>query len=96
MIRTVNAGNTLETLYRKNDGIEVHEMKDGFILYNPSSDTVHFMNHSAMVIWELCTGNNSVHAIGAMIDELYELDMQSGDMVRKTLEDLASLGLIIA
>ncbi|MCE5249549.1 PqqD family protein [bacterium] len=81
--------------YRQVEDIEVNTVKDGFVLYDPKSNTVHFLNHSAMIVWELCTGTSSEAEIISLFQELYTLDNSPADMVKNILEDMTQKGLIV-
>lgn len=85
----------MECLYCKVAGIEVNEVVDGFVCYDPSNESVHFLNHTAMIIWELCTGETSSSDIINIMRELYKPDMPLEDIVRGALMDMVAKGLII-
>jgi len=38
--------------------VDVHEVVDGFVVYHPSRNRVHYLNHTAAIVLELCTGEN--------------------------------------
>jgi hypothetical protein len=86
----------MESIYRQVGGVEVNPVPDGFVLYEPSGNMVHFLNPSAMMVWELCTGARKAKDIAAIVRELYGLDQIPGDMVRQTLADMASKGLVVS
>ena len=40
-------------------GLEIHEQPDGCVVYQQAREKVHFLNHTAVVILELCNGRHS-------------------------------------
>jgi hypothetical protein len=86
----------MEPVYRQAEGIEVNTVADGFVLYEPVENMVHFLNPSAMMVWELCTGEHGAKDIAAMIVELYGLDKPIEEMVLDTLADMARKGLVVS
>jgi hypothetical protein len=58
---------------RKADGLEVNEVVDGYVVYQPARDRVHYLNRTAVVVLELCTGSNDAAAITGFVQEAFEL-----------------------
>ena len=69
-------------------GLDINPAEDGYIVYQPEMDRVHFLNHSATLILELCTGENSPEAIAGMLAEAYGLAQAPIQMVRETIGKL--------
>ena len=50
-------------------GLEAHEVDDGLVVYQGSTDRVHYLNPVASVVYELCTGEHTedeiVEIVGA-------------------------------
>src|SRR5437762_3878064 len=40
------------------DGLDVNEVKDGLIVYEPDRDRVHYLNGTAAVVFLFCDGTN--------------------------------------
>lgn len=55
------------------DGIEVNEVADGFVVYDRERDRVHYLNPTASLVLEMCTGGNSEAAIARFLQVAYEL-----------------------
>jgi PqqD family protein of HPr-rel-A system len=53
--------------------IEINPVDDGYVVYDPDSDRVHYLNHTAAVVLELCTGANSLADIAAGVRAAYGL-----------------------
>ena len=47
-------------------GLEIHEQPDGCVVYQHSREKVHFLNHTAVVLLELCNGRHSMEEIRAI------------------------------
>ena len=71
----------------RSDTIEINPVDDGYVVYDPDSDRVHYLNHTAAVVLELCTGANSLADIAAGVRAAYgltdSLEMQVSECVDK-------------
>jgi hypothetical protein len=47
------------------DGLDVNEVNDGLVVYDPGRDRVHYLNATAAVIFVLCDGVRDAAAIAA-------------------------------
>jgi PqqD family protein of HPr-rel-A system len=74
--------------------IEIEAVDDGFVVYDPRRDRVHFLNHTAAVILESCNGGNSVTDIAHMLQVLYGLPDAVEEDVLDCLAQLAGEGLV--
>ncbi|MFN8022123.1 MAG: PqqD family protein [Acidimicrobiales bacterium] len=54
--------------------LEVSEVKDGLIVFDPVTDVVHHLNASAAVVFALCDGERDLTGIAAVMAEAYGLD----------------------
>lgn len=76
------------------EDLEINQVEDGYIIYQADRDRVHYLNKTAVLILEACTGKNSVETILRMVQDAFDL----GDTHKKEVEDclvnLASEGLI--
>ena len=39
--------------------LEINEVSDGYIVYQPDRDRVHYLNQTATLVLELCNGHNA-------------------------------------
>ncbi len=76
------------------DGLEINPAEDGFIVYQPEFDRVHFLNATAVLILELCNGKNSEQQIVDLIEEAYNLKEKPAEMVSETLAKMKDDGLL--
>ena len=76
---------------RPSDGIEISEVADGYVIYDPKQDRVHYQNQTAGVILELCNGRLSVGELPALIQAAYDLPdppiQEVDDCVQKLIEE---------
>ena len=78
------------------DGLDISPAEDGYIIYQPELDRVHFMNATAVLILELCNGRNSEEEIVDLIREECGLEQNPADAVRETLAKMKAEGLLTA
>jgi hypothetical protein len=76
------------------DGLDINPAEDGYIVNQPGLDRVHFLNSSAVVILELCNGNNSEREIANLIGDGYGLEEKPTEAVRETLAKMKAEGLL--
>ena len=76
------------------DGLDISPAEDGFIIYQPELDRVHFMNATAVLILELCNGTNSEQEIVELIREGCGLEENPEQTVKQTLEKMKTEGLL--
>ncbi len=75
-------------------GLDISSTEDGYIVFQPELDRVHYLNHSAVVIIELCTGGNSMCEIATLVQEAYALPDPPLSKVEETVANLFELGLL--
>lgn len=76
------------------EGLDIHETVDGFVIYHPETDRVHFLNHTAVAVLELCNGRHTEDEIVEIVGKLYELDEPPSEEVRGILRRFADEGLV--
>lgn len=79
---------------RKAETIEIDEAADGYVVYDRALDRVHYLNHTAVLVLELCTGENDAAAIAAFMAGAYELREPPTIEVDACLERLRREGLV--
>ena len=80
----------------KVEGLEISETADGFMIHQPEKDRVHYLNHTAVVILEMCTGENSEQEIAETLQKAYGLSSPPTNEVRETLSNMIDEGLVIS
>lgn len=73
----------------RNDQCRMEELDDEILLYHPGNNKTLYINKSAAVIWQLCTGEHSVSEMVSMIQDAYPAESDSLEQdVLTTLNDL--------
>jgi Coenzyme PQQ synthesis protein D (PqqD) len=74
--------------------IDVVEVADGFVVYHPERDRVHFFNHTAAVVLELCDGTKTDSEITNLVQHCYELPEPPESEVARCLSQFRDEGLV--
>jgi hypothetical protein len=72
----------------RSDGVDIHEVDDGLVVYDTATDRVHYLNESATVIFELCNGERTTDQIAELVRAAWELDTPPSEAVAECLERL--------
>lgn len=75
------------------DGLEINQVEDGFIIYQRERDRVHYLNHTAVLILELCNGRNSPGEIARLVETAFGLADAPEKEVNELLAKLKDEGL---
>ena len=78
----------------RSDGLEIDEAGDGFIVYDPGRDRVHYLNHTAAVVLELSNGRLSVREIAAWVSQAYSLAQPPTGDIERLVDELVAEGLL--
>ena len=79
---------------RPAEGIEISEVADGFVIYDPKQDRVHYLNQTAAVILELCNGQLTAGELASLVQEAYGLPEPPAEEVADCVQRLIEEGLI--
>ena len=74
--------------------LEFNEVADGYIVYQPDRDRVHYLNQTAAVVLELCNGQNAEAEIPELLRLAWDLPEPPVEEVADCLEGLRKEGLI--
>jgi hypothetical protein len=88
------AVNELGKRPRHGDGLEVNDVADGLVVYQPHRDRVHFLNATAALAFELCTGANSLEEIVRAVRVAFDLAEAPTSDIEMCLAQLRQEGLI--
>jgi hypothetical protein len=75
-------------------GLKIFEADDGYIVYHRERDRVHFLNHTAVLLLELCNGQHSVPEMIAILGKSYGLDTPPEKEVMDIINKFEQEGLI--
>jgi hypothetical protein len=73
-------------------GLEINEVADGLVVYDPGRDTVHYLNNTAAALFTLCDGRRDEAAISEQYRALFGVEDEAGP--RAGLDDLAQRGIL--
>lgn len=76
------------------EGLEFNFVGDGYIVYHPTRERMHSLNHTAALVLELCTGENDADEIARLLAEGFGLAEVPSAATRNCLNSLHSEGLI--
>ena len=76
--------------------LDINETPDGFVVYHPKTDRVHFLNHTAAAILELCNGQHSVDEIAEILAKGFGLEDIPMEEITSTLENFRKEELLLA
>ena len=79
---------------RVSDGIEVNKVADGYIVYQPERDRVHYLNHTAVLLLELCDGKTRAGELAELLKSAYDLPAPPIAEVSECLSSLLDEGLL--
>jgi hypothetical protein len=74
--------------------LEINEVADGYIVYQPDRDRVHYLNQTAAVLLELCNGRNAEADMPELLRLAWDLTEPPIEEVAGCLESLRKEGLI--
>jgi hypothetical protein len=76
--------------------LEVHEVPDGYIVYQSEHDRVHYLNKTAAILFEFCTGSLDADDIVARVATVFDLGASAHDEIRAGLDSLLREGLVLS
>ena len=75
-------------------GAEINEVADGYIVYQADRDRVHYLNHTAVLVLELCNGRIRADEMPDLLRQAYDLPARPTDEVAACLTQLFAEGLV--
>ena len=77
------------------EGVEAHEVDDGLVVYHAATDRVHYLNQTAAVVFELCTGDHTEREIEGLVADAWGLTEPPHAEVQACLAQLRTEGVVI-
>ena len=74
--------------------LDINQIEGGFVIYQADRDRAHYLNHSGVVVLELCDGRRSVSEIAECIQKVYGLGTAPRRDVQDVLAKLSAEGLV--
>jgi hypothetical protein len=81
-------------ILKRASDLDVHEVVDGYIVYQGSRDNVCYLNKTAAIIFEFCDGNLQADDIVARVAKVFELGDSAHEEIRACIDSLVKEGLI--
>jgi Coenzyme PQQ synthesis protein D (PqqD) len=78
----------------RSDAIDINPVADGYVVYDPATDLVHYLNHTAAMVLELCDGRDTVTEIAAFLAEVFAEVPDVPQAVTDCVGQLRGLGLV--
>lgn len=75
-------------------GLEITPVADGYIVYQPDRDRIHYLNATAAVVLEFCNGRNAVDDLPELLRLAFDLAEPPVEAVETCLETFARERLI--
>jgi hypothetical protein len=79
---------------KQHPNLKIFETDDGYVIYHRETDRVHFLNHTAVLVLELCNGRHSVGEMIAILGESYGLDAPPEKEATNIIDKFEKEGLI--
>lgn len=76
------------------EDIDMVEMADGFAVRRAARERVHFVNHTAAIVLELCDGTKTDAEIAGLVGRLYDLPQPPEAEVADCLAQFREEGLV--
>jgi hypothetical protein len=75
-------------------GLEVNQVADGYIVHQPDRGRVHYLNHTAAIVMELCNGRSAEAELPGLLQLAYGLSAPPAEDVAECLDNLRREGLV--
>ena len=79
---------------RRAAGIELSEVIDGYLVYQPERDRVHYLNPTAALLLEICDGSLPAGDLPSFLAAAFSLSAPPRDEVAACLAKLLAEGLL--
>lgn len=79
---------------RRIPNLDVNPVPDGYVVFDPVRDRVHYLNHTAALVLEFCNGENTKEDIVQILQVAYDLPDPPLDEAGECLDQLRLEGLV--
>ena len=83
------------TLSRASD-LDIHEVPDGYIVYDNARDRVHYLNKTAAIIFEFCDSKLELNDVVERVAKAFDLGPSAHAEIRAGLDLLLKEGLVLS
>jgi Coenzyme PQQ synthesis protein D (PqqD) len=92
--RAEQGGEQMAEIMTRASGLDVHEVPDGYIVYQGASDSVCYLNKTAAIVFEFCDGEFRADEIVTRVAKLFDLDSTGHAEIRQCMNSLVKEGLV--
>lgn len=78
----------------KTADLEVSPVEDGYVVYQPARDRIHYLNKTAALVFDLCNGEVKASELPALVGAAFGLSDPPGKAVHDCLANMLSEGLL--
>jgi hypothetical protein len=79
---------------RRADGLELNDVTDGFLVYQPARDRVHYLNPTAAILLQICDGSLRAAELPPFLATAFDLAAPPQAEVAACLIKLLAEGLL--
>jgi len=83
-----------DIIFHAVSGIEVNQVPDGAMVYQNERERVHFLNPTALIVFELCGMDKTAGEIERFVAEAFGLATSPAEAVQQCLVSLLDEGLV--
>jgi hypothetical protein len=76
------------------EGLDVHDVEDGLVVYDTKTSRVHYLNATATLVFELCDGTRPAESIVELVASAWDLPEPPNEQVQSCLHELREEGVI--
>jgi len=76
--------------------LDVHEVPDGYIVYDNARDRVHYLNKTAAIIFEFCDNKLDMDEVVGRVAKAFDLGPSAHAEIRVGLDLLLREGLVLS
>jgi hypothetical protein len=74
--------------------LEVHEVPDGYIVYQNARDNVCYLNKTAAIVFEFCDGKLETDDIVRRVAKIFDLGVSAHPEIKACIDSLVKEGLV--
>lgn len=79
----------------RRDDVAFHQLDDEGLIHDTVSGNTHWLNGTALFIWQRCDGGHNVHDIAQLMSTVYDVSMSAAlGHVERLLEELKARNLV--
>jgi hypothetical protein len=77
------------------EGLEINPAADGYIVYQPARDRVHYLNHTAALVLELCNGSSDREELPILLQQAFDLAEPPVNEVERCIAEFLEEELVV-